>query len=156
MSAAKKGIVRAVKSAMETRFRGMVNMKQQAVAFDGKNWCYDCATKRHQQYFIDGVDGCPVEEGPKVLLESDGFNPHCSVVKVINSWYKNVAKENHKSTQHKADEMDKLLKRVLKEMYLKRYYMRGQLISQTYLTVTQHLHKFVFKSPKESIPVLYD
>ena len=152
MYAAERGIIRAVKSAMETRFRGMVNLSQQAVVFDGKNWCYDCATKQHQRCFVDGVDGFPIEEGPKILLESKGFDPNCRVVKVINSWYKAVVKGKHKSTQHKADEMDNLLKKVLKEMYLKRYYERGQLISLTYLTVSSHLEKFVFKSPKESIP----
>ena len=149
---ARSKIIRSVKSAMETRFRGMALSKTISAPLSANNFCYDCASGCHKKFFIDGVDGCDIEGEDKILREADGFNKDCTVVRLINSWYKELEIKHCACAKTKADRMETLLNRVLKEMYLKRYYERGQLISQTYLTVSPHLHKLVFKSPKSSIP----
>jgi len=150
--AAQSKIVNSVKSAMETRFRGMLLKCQSDVIVKEANLCYDCATGLHKHYFIDGVNGCDIEGEDKILCVGDGFNKECTVVRVINSWYKELDFKRCSSAKAKADKMEALLNKVLKEMFLKRYYERGQLISQRYLTVSSSLAQFVFISPKSCIP----
>ena len=149
---ARSKIIESVKSAMKTRFIGMASKERSGVPLADNNFCYDCATGRHKRFFVDGVDGCDIEGEDKILLEADGFNKDCRVVRVINSWYKELELKRGDSVQVKADKIETLLNKVLKEMFLKRYHERGQLISQKYLTVSSTLAQFVFISPKSSIP----
>ena len=137
---------------MKTRFRGMALKHNADVESSTTDLCYDCATGRHKLYFIDGVDGCDIEGPDKILTETNGFSKDCTVVRVINSWYKELELKRSGTTKEKADRMERLLNKILKEIFLKRYYERGQLISQKYLTVSSNLEQFVFISPKSSIP----
>ena len=149
-------IIRYARSAMETRFRGMAASHKIGPQWpSGGNPCYDCASGRHNWYFIDGVDGVDVE-GKKILSCRNGFDEQCTTVKVINSWYQDLKLSRLVSMKERADGVERLLNRVLKEMYVKRYYERGQLISQVYLTVSSDLHQFVRISPKSSIPACDD
>ena len=145
-------IIKCVKSAMEIRFCGMTSSSRKAVERYGQNWCYDCASGHHDKVFVDGIDGC-TPEGDKILSERDGFDKNCTTVKIINSWFNELHLKKFCSAKTKADKIEELHKRVLKAMYLKRYYERGQLFGTTYLTVWSGLEQFVKISPKESIPV---
>ncbi|CAK8685307.1 unnamed protein product [Clavelina lepadiformis] len=133
---ARSAILQRIQSAMEIRWCGRPDShKFSSRISPGVAKCYDCAAGRHKLYNIVGLTDQYVDDRINFLNESNGFKRNCAVVQVVNKWYAEINIAKCTATKEKADKMETLLNRVLKEFYLKRYFERGQLVSQTYHTV---------------------
>ena len=100
----------------------------------GQALCFECASGGHELYEIVGLQKEISKSHCKFLNKLDGFNESCPLVVLVNCWCDSLV-DKCASNSEKADKLEELLRRVLKEFYCKRYLQRGQLISQVYHTV---------------------